>query len=107
MKKIVNEQAIEFWVTRSRTGQLIRVYQYCPTFVDKQEFERDPLTIPILVDYFNGGESLVDILEERERLRKKVEHLEQNNEYEFMGRLGKLENFLNTNINKKWWQFWK
>jgi len=103
--KIKTTQEVEYWLTRTRAGKLIRVYR-----IDAQEphtarqYKMNPFDIPIMVESTGIAEGIADILEEREKLRGEVEHYsnqllkERRERYEEQRRESK---------KKKWYQFWK
>ena len=71
--------------------------------------EKDPICAPIYVGFEGSdGEDLVGVLQERERLKKRVLELEvrnQNELWDFTDRLEKRICDLEDQ-GKKWWKFW-
>jgi len=101
--KIKGKQDIEYWITRAKNGQIIRIYQidqFDDKFLDEN---KNPFTIPIYVEYNTKGESIAEILEERDKEKEKIEYLGRQ--------VQEARNELNVYkypVNeKKWWQFWK
>ena len=110
--KIQGKQNIEYMVTKTQMGQIVRVFQIDPIFRGELNDKDDPLTIPILVSYLGSEESLVYVLLEREELKKKIKDLEQKldnktstlNSY-WIEAIEQIQRKLR--INKHWWEFWK
>lgn len=101
---IKGKKDINYLITRSTKGHIIRLYQ-----VDGEDNgyleNENPFTLPILVDYKGMGESLVDILEERDNLRERVRSYEINEGNALAKRITVIENKLNA--KRKWYQFWR
>lgn len=106
--KLIGTKEIEYWMTTTRNGKIIRVYR-----VDAPEedpLNRDgsrPFTLPILVDCNGIGEPIDQIIDERELLRKRVAMLEMNISGQHGEWLKRLEAEINELKKKKWWQIWK
>ena len=103
--KIQGKQDIEYWITKNKYGVIIRVYQ-----VDQPDINisnKNPFTTPILIDYMGKGESLAEIIEERDSLKRKVEERGMYLSSYWLDKVENIEKILKIKANKKWWQFWK
>lgn len=93
---------IEYWLTRSKSGKLIRVYR-----VDaKETFDIDPqhpFDIPILVEYTGIAEGIADILEDREKIKEELDSLKDRVRQERL----KIADQYRIESQKKWYEFWK
>lgn len=122
--KIKGTKEVEYLYTKSRNNQIIRVYQVdnqmlARLSVDYNLNESHLLSLPILVSYYGKEESIVDILEERDSLKKKYEDMKEKlniSKEDLKKEMGKricFEDLYNlmieneTRDSKKWWQFWK
>lgn len=101
--KIKGKQDIEYWMTTGRNGAMIRVYRIDPR--PEQAGDRfNPFQVPILVDYYNHGESIADILEQRDKFR--VELSQYKESYEILK--DEVAMMVKPPIRiRKWYQFWK
>ncbi len=90
-------------MTASRRGVMIRVYRI--DALEEQIGDRfEPFQVPILVDYYGHGESIADILEERDTLRAdRSKYMDKYHEVR-----DQLAMIKNPPIRvKKWYKFWK
>jgi hypothetical protein len=73
-----------------------------------EEHQEDKTTTQILVGVEGSdGEDLIDLLNERERLRERVEELEHEENNRILKRIELLTNRIHELEKKQWWQFWK
>lgn len=102
--KIKGKQDIEYLMTKDRYGQIVRVYQ-----VDNygHALDQEPLNVPIIVGSHIGEQTVTDLLEERDTLKREVKKLqgviddrEEISWRDLHSRIQKLE-------EKKKWKFWK
>ena len=70
--------------------------------------ERDKIQTQILVGFEGSqGEDLIDVLNERETLKKRVEELEHKRNDDMLNNIENLTNRICNLEKKRWWQFWE
>lgn len=94
---------------RGKDGKLITVYQYdAPDWTNGISYDQEREFLrPIIVDGYGFNESLVDILEEREQLKKELKELRELEHSTTQNQIKILQRQILEIQNKKWYQFWK